>query len=204
MSTLAVIDLSPQTKAWIGDIEVTIVAAISVDQVMVVLPDGKTECVKIAALSQTPRQPPAPHKSPDLTEISDADWRKLTGRLAVLRRLAAMPRKTTADVRSAAAEAGISVALVYRLLARFESHGGIATALLPQKRGPKAGTITRLSEPVETLVASAIKDIWLSRQQASKEAVIREVEARCRKANLRPPSPETIRRRIDASAAPFL
>jgi putative transposase len=198
MSTTTVIDLSPQAKAWIGDAEVTIVAAISVDQVMVVLPDGKTECVKIAALSQTPQQQPAPHKSPDLTEISDADWRKLTGRLAALRRLAAMPRKTTADVRRAAAEAGISVALIYRLLTRFESHGGIATALLPRKRGPQAGTITRLPEPIETLVASAIEDVWLNHQQASKEAVIREVKTRCRKANLRPPSPETVRRRINA------
>jgi putative transposase len=86
--------------------------------------------------------------------------------------------------------------MLYRLLDRWRANGEVATALLPQKSGPEKGTKSRVSPEIDAIIRSAIKDVWMSRQQASMEAVIREVNERCRCARLQRPSPTTVRRRI--------
>jgi putative transposase len=72
----------------------------------------------------------------------------------------------------------------------------MATALLPMGPGPVSGTVSRISPAIESIIKSAIKERWLTRQQETMEAVIREVNSRCRQAKLQPPSPTTVRSRI--------
>ena len=72
----------------------------------------------------------------------------------------------------------------------------MATALLPMGPGPVSGTVSRISPAIESIIESAIKERWLTRQQETMEAVVREVNSRCRQAKVRPPSPTTVRRRI--------
>jgi putative transposase len=194
--------LSPDNRAWLEDIEVTIAAAVSIDEVMVTLPDGSPRCVAVAELSAAPKSVPAEiQRSPDLATISEADWQLVTQRSAVVRRLSELPSKNAEEVRKAAKSLNISAALMYRLLARWRNSGGMATTLLPKRSGPMSGTVSRISPALDAIIESAIKDKWLTRQQETMEAVIREVNIRCRHAKLQPPSPTTVRARIAAHGA---
>lgn len=198
-STLA---LSPESRAWLEQIEVTIVAAIGLNQVIVTLPDGSPKCVSIAELSAAPRKvrtEVAP--TPDLATISEEDWRIISQRAEVVRRLSESGRQTAADVRNAARSIGIGKSMMYRLLAKWRMNGGVVTALLPEKTGPSSGQVSKLSPQLQSIVEATIREKWLTRQQESIEAVIREIGIRCRRAKLQPPSPTTVRRRIAALGA---
>lgn len=199
MKPLDTLILSAGSKAWLQDTEVTVITAIEVDKVMVVLPDGSPECVSVANLSAGPVVTRATiTRSPDLATISEADWEEIARKAEIVRRLNEMPRRSAEDVRKAAESINISRTMMYYLLARWRKNGSVATALLPQQRGPRPGTVSRIPQNVEAIVESAIGDIWLNRQQASMEAVVKEVRFRCRQANLKPPSPTTVRCRIAA------
>jgi putative transposase len=202
MKTVSSLDLSPQCRAWMGDVEVTVVAAIGLDQVMVTLPDGSPKCVAVAELSAGPKVHQAElARSPDLATISEADWQKNVRRAEVVRRLSETPRKTAEDVENAAKLINVSAPMMYKLVAKWRKSGGVATALLPKKSGPKAGPLSRISPEVRAIIESAIADKWLTRQQETREAVIREVNVRCRHANLSAPSPTTVRTTIAALSA---
>jgi putative transposase len=189
--------LSAGSRVWLGGVEVTIETAVGVDQVMAMLPDGFPKCVRVTELSATPQSAPNEfRRSPDLATISEADWQMITQRAAVVRRLNEIPGKNTEEVRKAARSLKISTALMYRLLARWRKSGGMATALLPMRSGPVSGTVSRSSPAIESIIESAIKERWLTRQQETMEAVVREVNSLCLQAKVRPPSPTTVRSRI--------
>jgi len=197
MKPASALALEPESRAWLGDQEVRIVAAIGGDQVMVTLADGSPKCVRVADLSATAEITETPiTRAPDLATISESDWQRISRRAEVVRRLSESPRKTAADVRRAAQSLNIGMPMMYRLLAKWRTSGGVATALLPHRAGPKTGRASRVSPEAQAIIQSAIADRWLSRQQETKEAVIREIIARCRHANLRPPSRTTLRRHI--------
>jgi putative transposase len=180
---------------------VKIVAAIGIDQVLVSLPDASSKCVSVAELSTAPQETKARiTRSPDLATIPEADWRIINQRAEVVRRLSESPRNTEADVREAAESLGIGKTMMYRLLAKWRRSGGLVTALLPEKTGPASGQTSKIAPEIRAIIDSAISEKWLTRQQETIEAVIREISIRCRRANLRPPSPTTVRRRIAAVA----
>lgn len=196
MTATRSLSLAPQNRVWLHDIGVRVVAAVGVDQVMVELPDGTAKCVAVRELSSAPKAlEQSQVKSPDLATISPEDWSKVEARIETVRRMVEMPRRTKAQVVEAATSIGISYPLLYKLMARMRNGGGVATALLPLKSGPKNGS-TRLSSQMEAIIDAAIKGVWLSKQQASMEKVIEDVKDRCRLVGMRPPSPTTVRARI--------
>ena len=176
----ATLSLSPRSQAWLGDVEVTITAAVGVDRVLVELSDGAPKCVSVAELSAGPEAASATvTRSPDLAVISSSDWDKISARAEVVRNLVEAPRRTKAQVKQAAESIGVSYPLLYKLMARLRKGGGLATALLPLKSGPQPGS-SKLSAELEAIIKSTIADKWLNRQQGSMEVVIREVDERCR------------------------
>lgn len=198
MKPTASLSLAPRSQAWLCDTPVTILAAVGVDQVMIELSDGTPKCVAAEDLSAEPQGSETPVvRSPDLATISRTDWEKMSTRLDVVRRLIKSPRRTKSEVEQAAAAIGVSYPLLYKLMARLRKGGGVATALLPLKSGPRKGS-SKLSAELHAIIEAAIADKWLNRQQGSMQSVIENVEERCRFAGLRPPSPTTVRSRIAA------
>jgi putative transposase len=202
MSGAKVLSLSTGSKAWIGDQEVTIAAVIGIDKVLVTRADGSADTVAIASLRAAPTaQQVVIVRAPDLATVSEVEWQQAVQRAGVIRRISELPRSSKAQVKEASASIGIGVALMYRLIGRWRAGGEVVSSLLPRKSGPRPGTVTHLSPEMLAIIEGAINDVWMTRQKPKKEAVIVEVNLRCRRAGKAPPSPTTVRKRIDARDA---
>jgi putative transposase len=113
-----------------------------------------------------------------------------------LKLLAATPRLTTLKIDEVAKDLGIGRAYVYRLLAAFRKRPRTST-LIPKTRGRKAGT--RLVRPqIELIVEKAIESFYLQRIKPPFSALLRQIQADCHGAGLKPPDRKTIGRRIAA------
>jgi putative transposase len=71
---------------------------------------------------------------PNLADISREDWELARRRFGVIQSLSQVAGRTRAQVKQAAMDLGCSVALVYRLLARYAADPRL-TRLLPERRG---------------------------------------------------------------------
>ena len=116
-------------------------------------------------------------------------------RLAVIKPLLELERRTDEDVRLVAKAQGVDTATVYRWLKAYESRR-LLTDLVPGRSGRRMPG--RLAPEVEAVIAAVIKAIYLTKQKASGEAVVIEVHRRCRSAGLERPSATAIRRRLRA------
>ena len=162
----ATLSLSPQSQAWLGNVEVTITAAVGVDRVLIELSDGAPKCVSVAELSAGPEAASATiTRSPELAVISSSDWDKISARVEVVRNLVEAPRRTKAQVKQAAESIGVSYPLLYKLMARLRKGGGLATALLPLKSGPRPGS-SKCPAELEAIIKSTIADKWLIASRA--------------------------------------
>ena len=132
---------------------------------------------------------------PDLSLIDEKPWREAEWRAAVLRPLAAQVHCPSHLVRAAAGNLRLTERQTWRLLRRLRQGEGAVTALV--SAGPNGGRGgTRLPGPGERLLAELITERFLTTQRLSPAAFIREVRGRCRQQGVRPPSSNTIRRRL--------
>lgn len=130
----------------------------------------------------------------DLEAFEPKEIEAARRRLQAIRPLLEMPRRGVKEVAAVAKATGISQASLYRWLRDYE-RSQCLSALVPGRRGRKPGA-TRLSEPVELIVQSAIEDLYLKRQRHRPVEVIEAVRARCRLARVEPPHDNTVRKRI--------
>ena len=96
--------------------------------------------------------------------------------------------------QAAADELGVSLTLVYRLLARYEADRRL-TSLLPERRGRREGQLVLCAE-VEEIVGAVIDQLFLTRQKQRISDVVMEVRKRCRTLGFRPPSRKAIDLRL--------
>ena len=136
------------------------------------------------------RPPPAP----DLSGIVLEEWEKARRRLEVLKPLAEAERRSRGMAQAAADELGISLTLVYRLLARYEAAPRL-TSLLPERRGRREGQLV-LSAEVEEIVGAVIDELFLTRQKQRVSDVVLEVRKRCRALGFAAPSRKAIDLRL--------
>lgn len=117
-------------------------------------------------------------------------------RSETLRLLAAKPRLTVLEIEEAASKLGIRRAYLYRLLAAFRKRPRTST-LLPKAEGRKAGT-WGVSPQIEQVVENAIESFYLQRIKPPFAALLRQIQADCHHASLKPPDRKTILRRVAA------
>ena len=133
----------------------------------------------------------------DLSLIPEEAWREVQRRAEVIRPLAEHGRGPRHLVRAASALLGLSERQTYTLLRRCRQADGALTALLPGRSGGGRGR-TRLDAGTEALLRRIVQEGYLSPQKRSAAWVVEQVLGRCRQAGLALPSPNTIRRRLQA------
>ncbi len=130
----------------------------------------------------------------DLSLYSAREWQQAQLRLQAIKGLIDDATRTRQAAEAAAAAAGVHVATLYRWLNDYLRVGNVS-ALVPAKRGRKAGT-RLLSVGVEAIIDSVIEELYLTKQRHTPQDVIEEVEARCRLNKIDATHPNTIRARI--------
>src|SRR5579859_6058697 len=130
----------------------------------------------------------------DLEDISKEDWLVAQHRFEIIKPLLEDPLRTKKQAIEIAKQASINVATLYDWMKSFNDSGHIH-ALIPQKRGRKPGT-RRLNAPIEAIIDSAIKQMYLNKQRLKPQDVVNEVLLLCRNAKIAPPHPNTVRNRL--------
>lgn len=134
-------------------------------------------------------------QSPDLIQVSDADWRTAEHRLELIKPML-QGRLTRLVVQQIADQGGVHLSTLYRWLWKFKVTGKVS-ALLPSK--PTGGRgIPRLDARSEKIVTDVINQIYLNSKRKSKYKVLVEVGDRCRSLSLPVPHANTVRARLRA------
>lgn len=134
----------------------------------------------------------------DMAEIADEDWRIAQERLAAIKPLLGRMHIGREDVELRGAELGVDPATLYRWLQRYNAYG-VATALIPQKRGWKAGN-SRIGSETDALIEQVIRDFYLTPQRPTAQKAVLEVLRACQAKGIKAPGASTIRARISRIA----
>ncbi|WP_343725822.1 Mu transposase C-terminal domain-containing protein [Herbaspirillum huttiense] len=130
----------------------------------------------------------------DLATIADEDWRVAQSRLAAIQPLLNRMHIGRDEVESRGKEVGVNPATLYRWIQRYNAYG-VASALIPQKRGWKAGKI-RIDNDTDALIEQVIRNFYLTPQRPTVQKAVIEVQRACHAKGIKPPGASTIRSRI--------
>lgn len=106
-----------------------------------------------------------------------------------------LEERTTEKVRQRAAEFGCSVTTIYRWINAYQGSERLSS-LVPGFRDRGGRNKPRLAAGCEEIIQATINEYYLVPTRPSKLETATEVEARCRKAGIEPPSAGTVRNRI--------
>lgn len=129
-------------------------------------------------------------------KLDAASWDVAQRRAEVLAPLLAAERPTREMAAGAARSLGVHVATVYRWIKSFKSTGEIAE-LAPKKPDGGRGK-PRTDSLAEAIIGELIEEKYLTTQRPRISRLMRDVEIRCRRAGIKPPHSNTVRRRIAA------
>jgi len=170
---------------------------VTVNTVLAVNEETK-ESIRLDVESLRPPIDAVPSAAPEDNDIllhSKEDWAIAQQRLHAIKPLLENPVRTRANVEQLAKDRGLHAATLYKWLKLYQEAGHVS-ALVPTKRGRRAGTFM-LSAEQEKLIESVINDDYLTKQRRKPQDIIDEVQRRARLASIDPPSGNTIRKRID-------
>lgn len=96
--------------------------------------------------------------------------------------------------KAIARDLDVHVATVYRWVRKIKENGRVAD-LAPYAPSGGRGKV-RIDPLVDTIVNEAIEEKYLQSQRPHVTRLMRDIAVRCKRANLTPPHPNTVRRRI--------
>jgi len=134
-------------------------------------------------------------KSQDISTITESEWKKAQKRFEIIKPL--LDEKVNGIAfKDRAKEYGTSVVTIYRWRTAYQKTGKLSS-LIDTKRSGGFGK-SRLENKIEEIVNSTISQTYLTSQRKSINHTIHSVLLNCRKAGLKAPHPNTIRRRINS------
>lgn len=138
----------------------------------------------------------ARRRIPDLALVPDKRWEEGLRRKDAIDGLFRLRYRTREDVKNVAAELELCTSHLYELMQRYRRQG-TWTCLVPflERGAPRKKKLPALSEEI---IKEVIGELYLTRHKARMADVHREVRARCKRAGLRPPAPNSVRARIRA------
>ncbi len=158
----------------------------------VAVESGRSSPLAIAELM--PVESKATGPATDLTEVGDSDWNEAERRFSIIQPLVDQDMIGRDMASARARETGVDTATIYRWLQRYRATGSVL-ALIPQKPGWKKGK-PRIPAHAEAVIQEVIKEVYLTPQRPSAQKVVQEVIRRCDERKIDPPSPGTVRRRL--------
>lgn len=127
-------------------------------------------------------------------KIDDERWESALERRRVIERWLEIANPTKELAADFAAKLNCSVPTFYRWVQNFRKDHQTSSLVVGLNRGNK--TKQRLHPDVEKIISDVIKNLYLTKERPIRARVVEEVELRCFKAKLSPPSKPTIYRRI--------
>ena len=130
-----------------------------------------------------------------LAQLSEKAWEIAKKRHQTLEPLLGLLEIPKSKIQEVCKELGLSRRTIFRLIKKYKNAGGTIISLVPQMSSGGDGKF-RLDQKIEIIIQEAIDKVYLSKQQNTVKSVIIEVKRRCIEADLKPPSKNTIHRRI--------
>jgi putative transposase len=194
------IDVGVGTLARRGDTVFRIVQLLDFESLIGVdVETGRSTSLRIGDLRPLSRSSGcAPQSNQDMAEIADEDWRVAQERLAAIKPLLDRMHVGRDDVEARGKELGVDPATLYRWLQRYNAYG-VATALIPQKRGWKAGN-SRIGAEADALIEQVIRSFYLTPQRPTAQKTVIEVLRACQAKGIKAPGASAIRARISRIA----
>ncbi len=186
--------LEPNQTVLAGQRPSRIVAVLDALRVIVEECDtGERKTVRVQDLQ--PLEPEAQQDPSDmpLEQVSKNHWEIAEARLAAIRPLIFLPRRSRADVQARAHEVGFGQVSLYGWLRRYQA-SGTTSSLLPRSRS--GGPPTKLSSSQELLIKDAIEKLYLQKQRLTPQNLYRELRRVCHEQDIKPPSAGTVRNRL--------
>lgn len=132
------------------------------------------------------------HGLPATRAISDEHWSVALRMARELDKILDGNGPKQAAVSRAAAELRLTRRQIYNLLVRYRTDRTV-TALLPHTANSRR---KRLPEKLEAIIATTLREQWLTLEAPPLAPVVAEIRARCEEAGLAQPSYVTVARRI--------
>lgn len=132
----------------------------------------------------------------DLEDINDTDWKIAEQRYMAIKPLLSAMGGGRKAIEERAKEVGVDTATLYRWLRLYQGLG-VVSALIPKKRGAKAGGV-RISKHTENIIQEVIKDTYLTGQRSYSQKIVLEIHRRCHQRGVAPPHGNTVRARLNA------
>lgn len=197
MGTLIKLTLTPGTEVGYNGANYSIKRVLDLSNVLIEHLETKTLIrVEIKDLVQcyTDIEKPKVKKHTDAFHYSEKDWAIALKRLAIITPII-QNKLGTEEIKAIASKEKVHISTIYRWIERYQKTQQ-TSSLVRDNKTPvtKKG---RLDDEVELIISTAIEDVYLTRQKKSVQKVCDEVIRRCNNAKIVPPSPATIRRRID-------
>lgn len=152
---------------------------------------GKLVQVDIVDLAAAPDEPAIPIG--DLTTIQDDDWQDAQRIFGFIAPLLDKPKRTKADVIARAEECNVHYTSLYRWIRQYESFGKLSVFL--RQRRKDAGKNLFPAE-VEEIIKNVIEAHYLTKQRKSPMKIWRELDKLCKRAKLKTPHVNTLRKRL--------
>jgi putative transposase len=131
----------------------------------------------------------------DLEVLEDDDWKEANRRFAIIRPLVNKPGRTTQMIKDIAKASGVHFTTFYRWLRKYEEYGVISALVSKEKEGGRGKS--RISKKANEMIKSIVKKYCEARKRKSLWQMCKDVIDDCKKAKIRPPHPNTIRKWIN-------
>jgi len=187
------LSLTPGSEVMSAGKRYIIQSAIGFDAVIAIDVGGTAE-VRLAIKDLSVPQS-SPHSLPDLASIDSAKWDIANKRRDLILPLVDVHRVPKATMDHVASELGVHRTTVGRWLENFRISGELTSSLLPSRK-QNSDTKPRLPQAVEAIVRTTIDTFYLTEAKPSKLDTVREIQKRCRNAQLVSPHANTIYNRI--------
>jgi putative transposase len=158
---------------------------------------GKSESLSIADLSPyVPSPKDVPEDVKELSAITDEQWAEAESWYENIKSLFNVPSRTRTMVEEVAKKTGVSIATIYRKIAKWEQTE-LVSSLRPAKHTGGMGK-SRLEEDREAILQRIIGTTYLNKQKPDLQHTYESLQQAFRSAGLRAPHKNTLRNRINS------
>lgn len=160
---------------------------------------GRSTMLRLGDLRPLARSVETAHAAAaDIADIADEDWQVAQERLAAIKPLLDRMHIGREEVEERGREVGVNPSTLYRWLQRYNAYG-VASALIPKRRGWKAGN-SRISAEAGAVIEQVIKDFYLTPQRPTAQKAVLEVKRICQEKGIKAPGNSAVRTRLSRIA----